>query len=109
VLDVTQSASADTFNLQASAAIFTPPAAGTLTGAVNSDGVVHLAGRVERPEDSLSGLVDFEWRLENDRLVPSVSGLTETTLAVELSLRVGSSTSRFHEFWELSPLVRSPG
>jgi hypothetical protein len=108
VLDVAQSASAETFNLQAGAAIFTPPAAGTLTGAVNSDGMVHLAGRVERQADSLSGLVAFEWRLENDRLVPSVSGLTENILEVELSLRIGSSTSRFHEFWELSPLVRSP-
>lgn len=106
VLDVTQSATADHFNLQAPVAIFTPPAIGTLTGAVNSEGVVYLAGRVERPEDSLSGLVNFQWRLENEALVPSVSGLTENTLVMEMSIRIGSNPSLISEIWELSPLTR---
>jgi hypothetical protein len=106
VLDVAQSATADQFNLQAPVAIFTPPAVGTLTGAVNSDGVVYLAGRVERPEDSLSGLVNFQWRLENGTLVPSINGLTESRLIMELSLRAGPNPSLISEIWELSPLVR---
>lgn len=107
VLDVTQSATAEHFNLQATAAIFTPPATGTLTGAVDSNGVVYLAGRVERPGDSLGGLVNLRWLLGNGELVPSlISGLTENRFDLELSVRYGSSTTLFHEVWELHPLVR---
>lgn len=106
VLDVTQSATAEHFNLEAPVAIFTPPAIGRLTGAVNSEGVVYLAGRVERPEDSLSGLVNFQWRLEDGELVPSIGGQMENRLVMEMSVRIGSNPSLLSEIWELSPLVR---
>lgn len=69
--------------------------------------MVYLAGRLERPEDSLGGLVNFRWLLGNGELVPSlISGLTETRFDLELSVRYGSSTTLVHEVWELSPLVR---
>ena len=106
VLDVTQSATAEHFNLQASAAIFTPPAIGTLTGAVDSSGLVHLAGRLDRAEDSLSGEVLLQWRLENGRLMPALNALTESRVDVQLSVRIGSGTPVFHELWEISPLNR---
>ena len=109
VMDVTQlSASIDhVTNLRAVVEIFSPPARGTYFGGVDSSGFLFLEGAVQRQADSFGGAVNFKWQLDGDRLIPfNFDSLTEDTVQVQMSMRVGTNFVLLNEVWRVSPMAR---
>jgi len=107
VLRVTQSTSADLYdNLRATVDVFTPPATGTLVGALDSSGFFFLEGVIERSADGLTGFVNFKWQLEDDRLVPfTFNVLGDDKIDVNMSTGKTPATL-FTEIWQLSNVTR---